>query len=49
MAEKAGHSWFKGIDVSTINLGSGQRVLANGGKYISKYNITIPHELAEYE
>ena len=49
MAEKAGHSWFKVIDVSTINLGSGQRVLAKGGKYISKYNITIPHELAEYE
>ena len=49
MAEKAGHSWFKVVDVSTISLGSGQRVLANGGKYISKYNITIPHELAEYE
>lgn len=49
MAEKAGHSWFKAVDVKNIDLGKGQRVLAPGGKYIAKYNVTISQELAEYE
>lgn len=49
MAEKSGHSWFKALDLTKINLGSGQRVLSAGGKYISKYQITIPQELADYE
>lgn len=49
MAEKSGHSWFKALDLSRIELGSGQRVLASGGRYISKYLITIPKELADYE
>lgn len=49
MAEKASHSWFKALDTDKIDLGSGQRVLAAGGKYIAKYMITIPQELADYE
>lgn len=49
MAEKSGHSWFKALDLSRIDLGNGQRVLSAGGKYVSKYLITIPQELADYE
>lgn len=49
MAEKSGHQWFKALNLETIDLGSGKRFLAEGGKYVSKYLITIPTELAEYE
>ena len=49
MAEKSGHSWFKAINTGVIALGSGKRVCATNGKYIGKYDITIPRELADYE
>ena len=47
LAEKANHQWLKFLDLSTLNLGSGNRSIASGGTYISKYQITIPKELAE--
>lgn len=49
MSEKAGHQWFKALQSDRINIGSGKRALAEKGKYISKYQLTIPIELAEYE
>ncbi len=49
MAEKAGHQWFKMLDISNIDLGKGDRMIAEGGRYIKKYRITIPLELSEYE
>lgn len=49
MAEKAGHAWFKRIDLSNITLGSGPRSFAKGGVKISKYGIVVPKDLAEYE
>ena len=49
MAEKSGHQWFNALDLSKVDLGRGDRMIAEGGKYISKYGITIPKELAEYE
>lgn len=49
MAEKAGHQWFKALDQTRIDLGNGDRHIAEGGKYIGRYKITIPTELAEYE
>ena len=45
MAEKAGHAWFKHLDLSTIVLGSGKRSLAESGVYVAKYKITIPKQL----
>ena len=47
LAEKANHQWLKFLDVSTIDLGSGNRRITEGGTYVSKYQITIPKELAE--
>jgi hypothetical protein len=44
-AEKAGHSWFKYIDIKKIDLGSGNRSLAKDGVLISKYQLVIPKEL----
>lgn len=49
MAEKAGHQWLKALDVLKIDFGKGDRMITEGGRYISKYGITIPTELAEYE
>ena len=49
MAEKAGHQWFKALDLSKIDLGTGKHLFAENGRYISKYQITIPAELADYE
>ena len=49
MAEKAKYPWFQAIDLDRINLGTSKIQLCKGGVYISKYKITIPRELAEYE
>ena len=49
MAEKAGHQWLKAIDATKLDFGKGDRQLADGGTYISKYKIIIPKELSDYE
>lgn len=49
MAEKSGYSWFNVLDVSKIDLGKGERSLCEDGRYIRKYGITVPKELADYE
>lgn len=49
MAEKSGHQWFKHINTDNINLGKGKRSIIKNGVYISKYLITVPEELANYE
>lgn len=49
MAEKAGHSWFKALNLENINLGASRLMITPIGKYINKYNMTISKELAEYE
>jgi hypothetical protein len=41
-AEKAGHSWFKYVDTAKINLGSGNRSLAENGVLVSKYKLVLP-------
>lgn len=46
-AERAEHSWFKYIDQSKINLGSGNRSISNNGVLTSKYKLVLPKELAE--
>lgn len=44
-AERHNFRWFKSIDQSKINLGSGKRMIAKGGKYVPKYKITVPEDL----
>lgn len=46
-AERAGHSWFKYINQTNIDLGSGNRSLtSNGGVLVPKYKLALPQELA---
>ena len=49
MAEKAGHQWFKALKVDSIVISKSRLMAVPTGKYISKYNMTVPKELAEYE
>ena len=47
LSEKADHQWLNFIDTSMVDLGSGNRRIKGAGIYVSKYQITIPKELAE--
>ncbi len=49
MAEKAGHYWYEELDLTKIDLGTHKLQLVKSGVYISKYKITIPKELNDYE
>lgn len=42
LAEKNNHAWFKSLDLSKVSLGSGKRVLFEGGRLDPKYLITVP-------
>jgi hypothetical protein len=44
-AERNDHAWFKRLDLDAINIGSGKRVVAKGGKLDAKYQITVPEGL----
>ncbi len=46
LAEKFQHPWLASLDFKKINLGKGKRVIASGGKYDSKYKVSLP-ELTE--
>jgi hypothetical protein len=48
MAEKANHSWFKHLDLTRLDLGSGKRSIVKNGVFIGKYGITVPKELEDY-
>ncbi len=47
LAERHRHAWFKRLDVTRIDLGSGKRALVESGKYDSKYKITVPQFLMD--
>ncbi len=49
MVEKTGHYWQDAIDTSKIELGTSKLQLTKNGIYVSKYKITVPKELNEYE
>ncbi|MDD2420277.1 MAG: type IV toxin-antitoxin system AbiEi family antitoxin domain-containing protein [Bacteroidales bacterium] len=46
-AERTGHSWFKYVDKTKIDLGSGNRSLSNDGVLIPKYQLVLPKELSQ--
>jgi hypothetical protein len=49
MAEKAGHYWFDLLDANRIDIGTAKHQLVKNGVYVSKYKITVPKELYDYE
>lgn len=44
LAEEKNLPCFKKLDISSIDLGKGKRVIGEGGYFISKYNISVPKD-----
>src|SRR3990172_2653531 len=42
IAESCRHAWVKKLDTSKVDFGKGKRMLVRGGRFDSKYNITVP-------
>lgn len=42
LADYHAHSWFKRLDLSNVDLGSGKREIIKGGKLDKKYQIVVP-------
>ena len=42
LAESFQHAWVKKLDLSKVDFGKGKRILVRGGRFDSKYNITVP-------
>lgn len=49
MAEKAGHYWYDMLDMGKSGLTTSKLQLVDNGVYISRYRITVPKELSDYE
>jgi hypothetical protein len=47
MAKKANHQWFQFLDLSSVNLGQGDRSIIRDGAYDSEFRITLSKELAQ--
>lgn len=46
LAERSNHAWFKRLDLSKVNLGSGKRAFARKGGILDKrYMITLPRDV----
>ena len=44
-AERHNHPWRAHLDLSSVSLGSGKRMIVRGGKLDTKYQITVPEAL----
>ena len=42
LAESCKHAWVKKLALSHVEFGKGKRMLVKGGRFDSKYNITVP-------
>lgn len=47
-ADHEKHSWFNQINLRTISLGQGKRMIGQGGYYYPKYQLSVPIKLIEY-
>jgi hypothetical protein len=45
LAHRYQYPWLKKLNVSDVDLGSGKRVLAKGGKFDNQFHITVPEHL----
>jgi hypothetical protein len=47
MSNKANHQWAQFIELSSVDLGQGERSIVKNGVYDPKFRITVPRELAQ--
>ena len=45
LAERQGHSWAKRLEPGDFDLSRGKRVLAKGGRLVSRYGTTVPEAM----
>ncbi len=45
MASKAGHDWYKRLDMAKIKFGTGDRTVTKGGVYVSEFGLVLPEEV----
>jgi hypothetical protein len=45
LAERNGHPWYKRLEPTEYDLGSGKRVLAQHGRLHARWAITVPKEM----
>ena len=43
LAENCKHAWVQKVDLSKVDFGKGKRALVKGGRFDSKYKITVPN------
>ncbi|MNW21851.1 hypothetical protein D3C71_2229920 [compost metagenome] len=48
-ADKHNHAWRRHIDISSVDLGKGDRALTPGGRLHPIYRITVPADLIPKE
>lgn len=49
LAHRHQHAWLKHLDLARVDLGKGKRALAPGGKYNTRFLITLPADLDDVE
>jgi hypothetical protein len=42
LGENCNHAWLQKLDLSQVDFGKGKRMIVKGGRFDSKYNITVP-------
>lgn len=47
LAEGCRHAWVTKLNLSKVDFGKGKRMLARGGRFYSKYSISVPEAGAE--
>jgi hypothetical protein len=47
MSNKANHQWAQFLEMSSVDLGQGDRSIVKNGVYDPKFRITVPRELAQ--
>ena len=47
LARTIGHPWYKHINISRINLGTGKRQVVSGGTLDAQFLITVPKEVQD--
>jgi hypothetical protein len=45
-SDRHNHDWFSVLETSNLDIGSGKRMVVKGGTLNSKYQITVPKEMA---
>lgn len=46
LAERHGHFWARRLDPADFDLGRGKRALVKGGRWVGKYRIVVPEDMA---